>query len=174
MDYEKAYKEALERSRQVHTTNIDENKKSSEYIFPELKESEEEKIRKALIKYLDALDDNEIRYGVSFKDMRTWLEKQGEQKHVEQDTEINDLWVYIREWNDKFGRLPKDEDELAACIDYVIKRQKPASWNEEDEKHYQGCLNLMRLSLDLKPYPYYNDYLWLKSIKDCITSAKKR
>ena len=53
-------------------------------------------------------------------------QKQGEQKPIEQDTEIRDLWVYIREWNEKFGRLPKDEDELAACIDYVMKRQKPA------------------------------------------------
>lgn len=59
-------------------------------------------------------------------DEKDLFEKQGEQKNVEQDTEINDLWVYIREWNDKFGRLPKDEDELAACIDYVMKRQKPA------------------------------------------------
>jgi len=49
-----------------------------------------------------------------------------EQKSIEQDTEIRDLWVYIREWNEKFGRLPKDEDELAALIDYVTKRQKPA------------------------------------------------
>ena len=49
--------------------------------------------------------------------------------NIEQDTEIHDLWVYIREWNDKFGRLPKDEDELAACVDYVMKRQKPV-WSE--------------------------------------------
>lgn len=41
MDYEKLYKDALERARQVHTTNVDENKKSTEYIFPELKESED-------------------------------------------------------------------------------------------------------------------------------------
>lgn len=58
--------------------------------------------------------------------IKNWLEKQVEQKPVEQDTEIHDLWVYIREWNEKFGRLPKNEDELAACIDYVMKKQKPA------------------------------------------------
>ena len=45
---------------------------------------------------------------------------------VEQDTETRDLWEYIQEWREKFGRIPKDEDELADCIDYVMKRQKPA------------------------------------------------
>ena len=54
------------------------------------------------------------------------FEWRNKQKPIEQDTETRDLWVYIREWNDKFGRLPKDEDELAACVDYVMKRQKPA------------------------------------------------
>ena len=58
-----------------------------------------------------------------------WINKH-RQKSIEQDTEIYDLWVYIREWNDKFGRLPKDEDELASCMDYVIKRQKH-SWSEK-------------------------------------------
>lgn len=60
-------------------------------------------------------------------------QKQGKQKPIEQDTETHDLWVYIREWNDKFGRLPKDEDELASCIDYVMKRQKPA--DKVEQKH---------------------------------------
>ena len=40
---------------------------------------ENERIRKALVKYLEVLDDEEIRYGVSFKEMRSWLEKQREQ-----------------------------------------------------------------------------------------------
>jgi len=52
--------------------------------------------------------------------------------------------------------------------------EKPASaWSEEDEKHYQGCLNLMRLSLDTKPYPYYNDYLWFKSLKERVQPQPK-
>lgn len=50
------------------------------------------------------------------------FEKQGEKEPIEQDTEIRDLWEYIQEWRKKFGRLPKDADELAACIYYVIKR----------------------------------------------------
>lgn len=159
-----------------------------ENLFPELKEPEDERIRKELYRYfrdLQLSSDREFSPSISIDEILAWLEKQkpieldkdaeirfrsilnlidngcpieksyidfiksvytmlmeaqqqknfdekdlfekqGEQKNVEQDTEINDLWVYIREWNDKFGRLPKDEDELAACIDYVMKRQKPA------------------------------------------------
>lgn len=73
MDYKQKYEQALERARKVHTTNVDENKKSTEYIFPELKESGDERIRKALIQH--------IRYKVSVisgwrkEELIAWLEK---------------------------------------------------------------------------------------------------
>jgi hypothetical protein len=63
----------------------------------------------------------------------------------------------------------QDEWEL---IGQKIVEQKSA-WSEEDEKHYQGCLHVMNLVLNAKPYPYYNDYLWLKSIKDRILPQPK-
>lgn len=156
------------------------DKETIEYIFPELRESEDEKIRKEIIQFLQLphpqfvgkrnyeewiawlekqdtklqeyineernkkdfycegkeMSWNEMPLGVKKHDYPYYFkgdldcypfntEKQGEQKPIEQDTETHDLWMYIREWNDKFGRLPNDEDELAACIDYVMKRQKP-------------------------------------------------
>lgn len=88
MGYEKLYKEALERARQVHTTNVDE-KKTTEYIFPELKESEEEKNIKNLIDELKcslraANCQNDACGGGHEKRIAllewgiAWLEKQGE------------------------------------------------------------------------------------------------
>lgn len=71
MDYEKAYNEALERARAVHTTNVVENKKSTEYIFPELKELENEKIRKELIDFVNA---NTISNDSRREKYLTWLE----------------------------------------------------------------------------------------------------
>ena len=59
--------------------------------------------------------------------------------------------------------------EHKCAISAVKKLYEQKFWSEEDEKHYQGCSNLMRLSLDTKPYPYYNDYLWFKSIKSRYT-----
>ena len=143
-NYEEKYKKALGRAiaqqeTYIHLGNVSAAK-AIENIFPELRESEDERIRKELIERFnwelksaeeqDAAGCSRQKDIAMFKRGLAWLEKQGEQKFIEQDTEVNDLWVYIREWNDKFGRLPKDEDELAACIDYVMKRQK-AAWSEK-------------------------------------------
>lgn len=157
MDYEKLYKEALEAAREG---------KSIEQIFPELQEIKDEKIRKGILKLFRAWQWETIDYGkLKRQDAIDWLIKQ---EHVEQDTEIRDLWVYIREWNDKFGRLPKDEDELASCINYVIKRQKPSEWSEEDERMRLETIKAFQLA-----YPYATEEEnprkrnidWLKSLK---------
>lgn len=50
MDYEKKYKEALERARLMAVLPTD--KAMLEDIFPELAESEDEKIRKAIIHHI--------------------------------------------------------------------------------------------------------------------------
>lgn len=62
-----------------------------ETIFPELKESEDEKIRKALIRYFTLSDEHAYNEacGVSYRDIVAWLEKQGEQKPT--DNEMKEL-----------------------------------------------------------------------------------
>ena len=85
MDYEKKYKEALERAKSlIGDTIIEESGQHiAEVIFPELAESEDEKIRKAIHIYLDWLDgrkDYQPKGDYTIKDMIAWLEKQGEQK----------------------------------------------------------------------------------------------
>ena len=73
MDYEKLYKEALERAKNLHKDAIDMDEniraKQCEIIFPKLKESEDEKIRGAIIDHLKDYNLNE---------WAVWLEKQGE------------------------------------------------------------------------------------------------
>ena len=97
--YEKKYKEALERARQVHTTNVAENKKITEYIFPEFKESEDERIRKELIAEVkdqidripapDCMDEEDDKALKQLNKWLAWLEKQGEQKPLnDTDAEI--------------------------------------------------------------------------------------
>ena len=55
-----------------------------EEIFPKLKESEDERIRKALIRYFTLSDDNADYQccGVHYKDIVDWLERQ-EYKPIE-------------------------------------------------------------------------------------------
>ena len=93
MDYEKAYKEAIERLKGlIEGTREDRCVITEEDIidiFPELAESEDERIRKWLEETIEAMPDNSI----DFRDVRRidvlhWLEKQGEQKAVLDELEM--------------------------------------------------------------------------------------
>ena len=77
MDYEQRYKEALDEAKAIHKIIKKDLKPIIEQIFPELKESREEKIRKELIQYLK--DYPNLPNGqYSRNDFFTWLEKQTE------------------------------------------------------------------------------------------------
>ena len=82
MDYEKAYKEALERARNLHKDAIDMEEsllaKQCEIIFPELEESEDEKIRRELIAYFRNNSVTIKWSGLDVKKVIEWLEKQGQ------------------------------------------------------------------------------------------------
>ena len=75
MDYEKKYKEALNWMKDVYPTLEGATKEDAEHYFPELKESEDEKIRKEMITYLSTVDDKEL---IPYESWIDWLEKQGE------------------------------------------------------------------------------------------------
>ena len=85
MDYEKAYKDALERARKINSGEgvaAPSDWTTCEVIFPELKESEDERIRKELIDAIHGLWDNDalpMPLSAKRKDnWLAWLEKQGE------------------------------------------------------------------------------------------------
>ena len=138
MNYEEKYKEMKKRVLTIgqgYVEGVDYTSPRSiaEYIDPELCETEDEKISKAIIAWLKSsryVPNDQAEILNSWID---WIKKKCQNKSIEQDTEIRDLWVYIREWNEKFGRLPKDEDELVSCINYVMKRQKSSCSDEEEE-----------------------------------------
>lgn len=91
MDYEKKYKEALERARICHKDlmNLDGvvarmAKDFFEEVFPELKESEDEQHCKWILEYLyDGLRKSDEQFKDQFKAAIAWLEKQAEQKPVD-------------------------------------------------------------------------------------------
>ena len=73
----KRYDEAIKVAQRFYNNSVAITKKGLEDIFPELKESEGEKIRKSLI---DMLKNDEKHY---LKEI-AWLERQGEQKTVDE------------------------------------------------------------------------------------------
>jgi len=81
MDYEKKYKEALERAREIHNEHRAQCFDVMVKVFPELKESEDEKIRKAIIEHFRNHQKNGEKTfaNLQVSDFISWLEKQGNQ-----------------------------------------------------------------------------------------------
>ena len=62
MNYEQKYKEALERARVYHTGGSISDAHITEVIFPELKENEDDRIRKEIIAFIKKRDRSGCDY----------------------------------------------------------------------------------------------------------------
>ena len=93
MDYEKKYKDALEKlkPKMNDINDIIISREDFEEIFPELKESEGEKIRKEIINYFRCQSKDEPCRKTTHEKWIAWLEKQGDinrriQEEIEKQT----------------------------------------------------------------------------------------
>lgn len=98
MDYEKKYKEALEWMKSLYNGLHGATKEEAEKYFPELKESEDEKIKETLIDYFKIYKKQEecgikTFFGIPTDNIIAWLEKQGEQKVPINDFKAKDWYV---------------------------------------------------------------------------------
>lgn len=96
MDYEKKYKEAQKWIESIYSELSHEQQMEAEAFFPELQESEDEKVRKEIINIFHSLADGKIPVPINFADIFTWLEKQ-EGKHI---TEPQSRWRPSKEQMD--------------------------------------------------------------------------
>lgn len=71
-------------------------------IFPELKESEDEEVRQAMIKFFKSERIKNgiavLHFGVNIEKMISWLEKQSEQKWSEEDSLMIDSIIDTIKW----------------------------------------------------------------------------
>lgn len=82
-DYKKKYEQALERAKE-QSSKYGIDKVILEEVFPELKESKDEKIRKQLLNWFKCCNWNAIdNETLKRDDIIAWLEKQGENQSVE-------------------------------------------------------------------------------------------
>ena len=107
MDYEKAYKEALERAKELYEQGT--ITESLNYVFPELLESEDEKIRNQIITFIEVYG-NPIHCEWQ-KDWIVWLEKQG-QTFTQKD--VDD--AYLKGISDTKHELEKQEDSMKMMV----------------------------------------------------------
>ena len=70
----------MDRYEVAHACSHLEMREMIEHIFPELKVSEDEKIRESLLKYLHTLPNHYTHSGVCALEWIAWLEKQGDKK----------------------------------------------------------------------------------------------
>ena len=99
MDYEKKYREVLERATKAKN-NASLSKgtiRVLEIIFPELKESEDERIRKTLFETFSNFNADGTFWTdtlrISKNNVLAWLEKQGKPKWSEEDDKMFDKIV---------------------------------------------------------------------------------
>ena len=120
MNYEKKYKKALERAKKELDTCGSQDCDTARQIFrlfPELAESEDERIRKSLISYLHGLGEFDYPDKKTYHDWLEWLEKQDNNQHV---------------WNDKDEKIW--EELIEEVIDQLDSVPAPDCRDKEDSK----------------------------------------
>ena len=142
MDYEKKYNEALERAEQWIKDGCEPStKKCLELIFPQLRESEYERIRKILIEVVNITPASiAVR---NKRELLDWLEKQKERNTAEKQdySGLNDPERAILR-----GFLCAGVENVPVGIvketakDCIAHFPWPTKWSEEDERILKGII----------------------------------
>ena len=167
-----AYDEALERATQKWECGL-MTREDLEELFPELAESEDEKIRKELVKYFTEGREFLSLCSVGKEEILAWLEKQGEQKlgwsnedeiglidaldcvekarKVAKDENcMGNAWYAERWLKSLKGRcLPEPKQEWSEEDEEIIKLIESSTW--DGEKLTQGEAGIV--------------HKWLKSLR---------
>ena len=132
-NYKEKYEKALKVASQWHKDGIGDVKTIVECIFPELRESEDERIRKELIERFnwelkgaeeqDAAGCSRQKDIAMFKRGLAWLEKQGEQKPA---------------WSEE------DESMFLMCSDAIAAACAAAYYTTEEMNKMQNWLKSLK------------------------------
>lgn len=123
MDYKEKYEQALAKAKDM--LNYKEvRQEDMEYLFSELKESEDEKIRKAISQCVEDMRGQfEKLYRVHHKDAIAWLEKQKPVEFCEEDEKIRKAISIYLDWLD--GRkdcAPRGEYSIRDMVVWLEKK----------------------------------------------------
>lgn len=118
MDYKEKYEQALEKARQLCAYPTTQPFiRDLQDLFPELRESDDERIRKAIIKVFALHKDYEVFFGASVEDIHAWLERQGDLTIRFFTDEFEwALGRIIAFWNQNHKDGKYDENELMSYI----------------------------------------------------------
>ena len=162
----KAYDEAIERAKEELGSGCF-NKGSIEYIFPELKESEDEKSKKWILEYFyDGLRKSDEQFKEQFKTAIAWLEKQVSPQMVAD--------AYLRGCNDtekkwleskRYTKMDVDNAYLEGIANAKreFEKQGKQEWTDEDESICKDLISYF----NYQPLKHSDDLVcnWIKSLK---------
>lgn len=148
IDYEKAYKAVLQTATQwIKDGCTDKERICLECVFPELRESEDERIRRKMIEHFKS-KTKETWCNMPVKDIIAYLEKQKEPKHAPDDLQ--------KSFEAGQTSIVDNPEQYGLC--------KKSEWSEEDEKEY----NYIMSYLDTAPKGKQNHAAkWLKKRRPC-------
>ena len=191
----KAYDEIVNKLKSFMAQGVDPliTRADVQDFFPELKESEGEMIRKALIRGIESVCNKEEVFieGFTRNQIVAWLEKQGEQKPTERveinkslsDTVITELNKYSGEnyWKspwvlDSTGlQYPLYFANLGATWQ---KEQKFAEWSDKDKQMIQALNNCIEELENTNGWNYVYvdgcDDIRIETLKKWLKSFKER
>ena len=132
MDYEKKYNEALKRAEAAIDVAADRElvKGVASTIFPELRESEDERIRKELKEAFEAYDIESMWNGIPIRSIFDWLERRKEQNLIMANSpQLKEQQPVMIQWTGK---------NLKEVIDFTGKSPKFGEWFKswEDFENY--------------------------------------
>ena len=171
MDYEEMKPIGL--VRLMLTDGVITQEQAAKY-FPELAESEDERIRKALMQNLKERfgTKGNMGEGLDMPDVLAWLKKQGEQKPVVDDKDAEKASEEYRNFRMSCGiKDPVMLNEIEeAYYEGAIRKQKPA-WSEEDEDILNTIIN--HFKVDIECTDEDDMVRWLKSLKDRVQPKRE-
>lgn len=175
MDYKKAYEAAFERAKGIYKEYPSNStaKVACEQIFPELIESEDERIREALIKGLNFLTTSKriFTFGdIPIEDIVAYLEKQKEQKpadNVSKEEYVKRFKALCDAYEIKLPNREYDIYHLCSDLSKLFTgsdEQKPAEWSEKEKGILLECISALQNSghwlladklSSLRPQPHW-------------------
>ena len=150
------YKEKLEEAKRLYETANQDQRYVLESLFPELAESEDERIRKTLVEFFTDWGKSRSHcWSFSIPKILAWLEKQGEKKSQRMISAEAKEAMY-----DKPAWSEEDEEMLTEIITDV----KFAQDEFAKDKNPQSQMNQIIFEEEIN---------WLESIKDRVIPQPK-
>lgn len=132
--------EAIKLVREYYPSSGKDLNEALETLIPELKENEDEMIRKAIIRHFQVGTEYTSFSGFSKDKILAWLEKQDKKnEHMKHPDMVANLKEYLA--NTPKEQIEKDWDELKhwnnigpTVEEFLYGEQKLTGWTEEDEQ----------------------------------------